>query len=480
MKYDTIIIGSGLGGLTCGAFLAHAGMKVLVLEKHQKIGGYAHNFNRRKYVFESGIHSVAMAKEGMIMGLLRKLGVENRVETIEFPQMFSMATPEGSMDMPSKKDEIKEFLTAQFPHERDNLQAFFKEIEYLYQKISDAEFDFESSFVQNNADFIYKYHNRSYKQYIEDTFSDETLRSLFYAQWPFCGGSPCFGSILYYLMMYVVHFFEGSHYCKGGFSTLADALASVITDRGGAVKTRSEVLSISGEEQRVRFVRTTKDEEYEADLVVSNITPYDLHFNLLEENLRGRRWQRRVSNLNISVSSVIAYYGMNPQKIGVVPRDIIFWYDSHDHGTIFSNIMKNKKEKIDHLIFLKTIEDSDFPTLTLMNFVQKSYASDWKSEKEILAERMLDQAESIYPGLKEAIDFTELGSPTTFERYTANTDGAIYGFENTKDMYGEAKLPVVTHLENLYQTGHWNKPGGGVWNVIANAHAASKIILQRL
>ena len=38
--FDVIILGSGIGGLTCGAFLASSGMRVLVLEKHTRIGGY--------------------------------------------------------------------------------------------------------------------------------------------------------------------------------------------------------------------------------------------------------------------------------------------------------------------------------------------------------------------------------------------------------------------------------------------------------
>ena len=59
--FDAVIIGSGIGGLTCGAFLTRAGMRVCVLEQHSKIGGYAHSFKRKKFTFESGIHSVSMS-----------------------------------------------------------------------------------------------------------------------------------------------------------------------------------------------------------------------------------------------------------------------------------------------------------------------------------------------------------------------------------------------------------------------------------
>ena len=54
--YDVIIIGSGISGLCCAALLSMEGKKVLVLEKHFKVGGYTHTFKRKKYEWDVGIH----------------------------------------------------------------------------------------------------------------------------------------------------------------------------------------------------------------------------------------------------------------------------------------------------------------------------------------------------------------------------------------------------------------------------------------
>ncbi len=478
-KYDAIIIGSGVGGLTCGAFLTKAGMRVLVLEQHTTIGGYAHNFKRKKFIFESGIHSVSLSENGFIMHLLRLLGIEKTIETIEFPEMFGVRNPEFSMVMPAKKEEICDYLYTSFPHQKNNVDNLLKEIELFKRNIIQPQFEFENNFVHENVSFVSKFHNQSYKSFINDLFTDEKLQYLFSGQWPYVGSSPEYAPALFSFMMFLVHFLEGSHYCKNGFSTIADALASVITDRGCAVKTRSRVDTLTIRGKQACSVTTVKGEEYDADVFVSNISPYLLHNTIIAEADRGKRWQKRLAGLNPSVSCVIAYLGMKPGFDSLIPNNITFWYGSLDNEKIFHNILNNNKETIDHLISLKTNHNSEFPTLTLMNFVQKSFATDWKSEKMRIADRMLAKAEEVYPGIKDYIELMEVGSPTTFERYTSNGDGAIYGFENTKSMYGEAKMPFATHVDNLFQTGHWGKPGCGIWNVMTNAYAASKIILEK-
>ncbi len=57
-KYDVIIIGSGISGLTSGVLLANSGKKVLILEKHFKVGGWTHTFRRDNYEWDVGIHYI--------------------------------------------------------------------------------------------------------------------------------------------------------------------------------------------------------------------------------------------------------------------------------------------------------------------------------------------------------------------------------------------------------------------------------------
>ena len=480
MHYDVIIIGSGLGGLTCGAFLARGGKRVLVLEKHSKIGGYAHHFKRRDYIFESGIHSVPMGENGIIRHFLRLLDIDDRISTIPFPSMYSVSTPDGILTMPSEPAAIRPFLETTFPHERAGIEALFIDMKMVYDTIVTPIRNYETAFVPEDAAFVSQFHNKTYGAYLDSLFTDPHLKTLIGGQWPYGGTVPTYGPHLFYFMMFSLHCMEGSHFVQGGFAVLAQSLASVITHRGGAVKTGAEVITVAGTGKLAKTVHTIGGDTYTADIIISNIAPYALNDRILDEPLRGKFTRRRLSNLSPSVSCVIVYLGMKKgfEQFHLLP--IVFQYDSDDFTTIFENIRNNCKLSIDHLVSLRSIEEGDHPTLTLMNFVQDSFSEHWKADKKVIADRMVERAKKLYPGIEDYIEVIETGSPRTFERYTGNTGGALYGFENTATMYGEAKMSYTTHLENVWQVGHWGRPGCGVWNVMTNGYTVARMILAKI
>lgn len=479
-RYDTVVLGSGIGGLCCGALLAKAGLKVLVLEQHSKIGGYAHNFKRRNFTFETGIHSVPLGPDGTLMHILKTLGIDKQIVPLELPEMYHIDIPEGSYTMPSQRNEIDGFLKS-FCRNADELSSLLNEFDRFYMHICEPIFNYEKNFVpEEDLSFVSQFHNLSYADHLKSLFNNPGIFTLLTAQWPYSGISAGAGGALFSLTMFLLHFRDGSYFCKGGFSSLAQAFSDVITINGGAVLTRKKVNKLVIENKRVCKVQTWDNCVFDTKAVVSNISPHTLHSELIEEAYRGKRWLRRLSNLNCSVSCVIVYLGMKPEYHTLIPNTISFWFETSDFDEIYNNIIMNRKEKIDHLICLKGTDEGNSPTLTLMNFVKNSYSNNWRSDKMYLAEKMISRLESLYPGISNYIEIMEVGSPETFERYTGNTDGALYGFESVKEMYGEAKIPVTTHIPNLFQTGHWGKPGCGVWNVTYNAYRASKIVLNTM
>jgi phytoene dehydrogenase-like protein len=475
-QFDVIIIGSGLGGLTCGAFLAKAGMKVLVLEQHSQIGGYAHSFKRKQFTFESGIHSVSLDANGMIMRLLSKLGIQNQIEPIAQDSMFRFQIPGFEYTVPAQKQVLLDKLYADFPAEKEGIDKLFASMQEIYDHMIKPMFTAEEKVLEEDREFAAQYFGVSYRDFLASHVSDPKLRSIFEAQWPYGGISPDKAPTIFFAMMFYVHFLEGSHYCTGGFHSLAMALASVIERTGGQIRMRSRVKRIECNGDAVKAVYLDNDETFSSRIVVSNISPYTLHRQIIDEPARNKIWLRRLNRLMPSASAVTVYLGLTRPASDFTNTAINFWFND-TFENVYSNGAEGKLDKNDQLVVLRSAVP-DTRVLQLLYFTTMSASDKWKEMKKIQADRMLETLERLYPGIRESIEVIELGSPATFERFTGNTDGAFYGFENTKDKYGEAKLPVTTYLKNLYQTGHWGKPGGGVWNVMANGYVTAKTILS--
>ncbi len=477
--FDAVVIGSGISGLTCGAFLARAGMKVLVGERHHSIGGYAHSFKRGSYRFESGIHSVSLAPDGFIFHLLRLLGVDSMIESVPHEAMFSFTAGQESYRVPADFNTIVDQLTGDFPHQRSSLQALFDDMRRFYDTLIRPLFDFEEHFAEKDKAFIAQYFNRSYRAHLATHLSDERLMRIFESQWPFWGMPPEKSPTIYPMLAFYVHALEGSHHVKGGFSRLAEALARAITDRGGEVRTRFDVTALSVEDLSVHSVHTASGEEVEADLFVSNVSPYILHGSLLPETARNKMWRRRLSNLTPSVSTIGIYCGLKHPVAFPGGSTLDFWFAGTDYSSIYRSIRESLTGESDHLVFLHSPQDEEKLTMLILQFVNQEQSGNWKTEKMRYADAILAQTRKLIPGFAEALDCYEVASPDTFEHFSGNTGGALYGFENTRDVYGEARMPAATYIKNLYQTGHWCKPGGGVWNVMECGYTTAKLILNR-
>lgn len=476
--FDVAIIGSGIAGLTCGAFLAKQGMKVVVLEKHYQIGGYTHAFKRRRFHFESAVHSVPMGPNGLIMHLLKQLNVDHLVKPIELPSMYHAWWSDYSFTMPVWIDDIKMKLQSDFPNQKEQIKRLFDDMDYIYNAFITPVFNGSLKETSEYRDFITKHLNRTYKDYLCSFLTDNNLLRGFYSQWPYGSNPPSKAPVVYYVLMFIVHAMEGSHYLDGGFASLADALASVITSHGGQVRTKSQVTSVKCDKMAATELVVNSQETISANLFISNVSPYILHNELIDVSSRNKIWLRRLSNLKPSFSAIALYMGLSKDFSDQIPNNIHFSFYENDDDRIYDRIVNNSSSEIDHLLFLRPTANEQNPTLTVLSYIQKSFSSDWKQDKFAFADKMLDKAEQYFPGLKSRIELMEIGSPATFERYTSNTSGALYGFENTNHIYGEAKMPVTTHISNLFQTGHWGKPGGGVWNSVYNGYNAALTILQ--
>ena len=128
--FDAIVIGSGMGALTFASLFAQLrGGKVLVLERHFKLGGFTHTFKRKNFTFDVGLHYVGEMAEGRPARNVIDFISGSNVEWRKIPSPFDeFHYPDISVCVPDRPEQYPETLINTFPAESESIRAYFKDV----------------------------------------------------------------------------------------------------------------------------------------------------------------------------------------------------------------------------------------------------------------------------------------------------------------------------------------------------------------
>ena len=126
-KYDVVILGAGMGGLVCGCYLAKAGMKVLIVEKNTRPGGYCMSFSVNGFYFDACVHSLGSLRKGGILkrAFYKELNLQNRINIKRHNPSDTVVTKDYKIKFWNELDKIIKEFSKNFPKEQKNIKRFF-------------------------------------------------------------------------------------------------------------------------------------------------------------------------------------------------------------------------------------------------------------------------------------------------------------------------------------------------------------------
>jgi prolycopene isomerase len=486
--YDAIVVGAGFGGLAAAALLARSGRSVLVVERHDRVGGYGHAFRRGRYRFDSAVHVIggcapAGAEGGLVARLLEAVGVAERTPLVPVDPVYEVRLPGAALRVPPGLEAFAELHAARFPASAAGVRGFLDacvRIRAESELAGEAAAEGAGAAALERLPTLRALRRATLGDVLEANVADPAARAALAALWPYVGLPPSRASFLYFAAMLLSYVADGARTCRGTFQALANLLAGAIEERGGELLLRAEVRRIAVEDGRVRGVVLEHGQRIETPLVVSNADLRQTALDLVGREHFPARWLARLERLEPSISAFVVY-GATSADLGAAGlAHETFAFSGLDHEAAYRAALAAEPRWL--TLTVPTLAD---PSLApagehlylLTTLAAYAPAARWRRDKALLLERMLELAEGVVPGLRAATTFCEAGTPRTLERYTRNERGALYGFALTPDQVGPGRPAAATPLPGLLLAGHWTQPGGGVYGVLASGVEAARLAL---
>jgi len=465
-RYDIIIIGSGMGGLVCGDILSREGYKVCILEKNKQIGGSLQTYARDKVVFDSGVHYIGALDKGQnlyqvfkYLGLMDKLKLQKMEEDV-FDKII-IDNDEKEYVFAQGYENFISKLLAGFPGEEKALRAYCDKIKEVCSRF--PLYNLRSGSDSEKTEVL----DIDTKSFIESITGNKKLQAVLAGNNYLYAGEAD-KTPFYVHALILNHYIESSWKCVDGGSQIGKIMAKNIRERGGEIIRHCEVKKIVDENGKAAYVELADGKRMYAEVFISNMHPVKT-LAMTDSALIKNVYRKRLKGLQNSVSSFIVnivfkkntfkYFSYNYycHKDGRVWDMVDYTEDNWPLGyCVFVPATSGSGEYAEGMTLLtymryeevKEWEDT-FNTVSAVNYRSETYEA-FKKRK---AEKLIDEAEKKFPGLKDCIYSFYSSTPLSFRDYIGNDDGSMYGI--LKDYKDPLKTFISprTKLPNLYFTG---------------------------
>lgn len=481
-NWDAIVIGSGIGGLTAAVMLgAHAGKRVLVLERHYVAGGFTHTFHRPGYEWDVGLHYIGQMEEGCAARRAFDHVTAGRVQWQALPDVYDRFVIEGrTFEFAAGVERFREGLVRSFPGEAKAIDRYIAAVQACNRAsgLYYAEKAVPGPVAALAGGLMRMSYTRWAKQttleVLEGLTGNRELIGVLTGQWGDYGLPPGKSSFAAHATI-AEHYFGGASYPVGGAGVIAEAMVPQIESLGGAVVTSAEVSAILLDGGRAAGVRMTDGREFRSGVVLSDAGAANTFGRLLPEDVSGLDSLRgKLRKLQPSTAHVSLYVGLSQSDAELGLKGTNIWvYPSFDHDANVERFSRDSDATLPGVyLSFPSAKDPDFQRRhagksTVEAIAMLPYAAferwgetrwkrrgeDYDALKLRLAARLLDELKRQAPSLAGSIAYTELSTPLTTRHFMNYGQGEIYGIASTPERFLTRELGARTPIRGLHLTG---------------------------
>ena len=499
--FDVIIIGSGIGGLVCGNLLSKHGHNVLILEQHNRPGGYVSSYRRKSFLFDV-VHIIGgLRKSAPIERIFSYIGLDKKIDFIEVDKTFRFVYPDRTVEVSTDIEQYREELIRHYPREAGGIKQFLRSQTMIWDEILGSDYNPSALNLMTypiRFPRLVRYQNSTYEEYLSRFFSDARMREVIGSGWGYLGLNNSRISALYMVGMQMSYHQGGAWYPRGGYQSLSDALAECFKGYGGTLRINSGVRKITIKDGQAVGVELNDGEQIVARSVISNADTKKTFLDLIGCEHLPKAIAEKVQRLQQSVSGFVVHLGVNMDLPKSLHCGCNMFYP--DYGIAENNFRLAEKGQIEmdprrigFGLSVSTFKDHSLaPTGChsmdiIMMPAPYSYCHQWMHNdknayaelKETTSEMLITAAEQHIPGLSSHIVVKDISTPLTYERYTGADSGGWYDLACTPGQSMLNRRLKNLPIAGIYLTGAKNFPGPGMFGAVQSGLYTADTLLGK-
>jgi len=481
--YDAIVIGSGIGGLTCAALLSKLGRTVCVLEQHYTAGGFTHSYEREGYEWDVGVHYIGEThKPHSQMRRLFDVITDGELKWAPMDPCYDRIIIGGRRyDFIAGRENFAAELKKHFLSEAEAIDRYVA----LVQKVARAVPRFFAgqampeplgrAYAAAVRDrLVPEEMLKPTREVLESITGNQELIGVLTGQWGDYGLPPAQASFLIHAVL-VKHYLAGGNYPVGGSWKIAATILPVIRAGGGEVFTYAKVKQLLVEDGRCAGVVMDNGDALRARQVISSVGARLTFGELLPAAERAKHgYQEKLSQVRASFSSLTLFLGFKGSAAELrLPKTNLWIYPSPDHDANLARYMADPEAPFP-LVYVSFPSAKDpewdlhYPgksTVQVITGARYDWFEKWRGTtwqqrggeyeafKQNLTDRLLAELYRQMPQLDGRLAFGELATPLSTEWFHLYDRGEIYGLDHDVQRFRQRWLHPGTKVKGLYLTG---------------------------